>query len=175
MARVVPEELGELRRQADRPDHAQHPAGHHRERLTGQRRDDTRLHVAQARAAGYAQPVSVQNAYNLLQRHYELGLDEAHVMRIRRAANGEALGKVTWVEHLGDQNHLHTGLNSFLGSGYLPPDPPPGHGPHRYVAQIYALNAASGFKGPPGRPQVRDLLHKHAVARGMICATYVRH
>jgi multiple sugar transport system ATP-binding protein len=28
-------------------------------------------------------------------------------MRIRRAANGEALGKVTWVEHLGDQNHLH--------------------------------------------------------------------
>lgn len=32
---------------------------------------------AQARAGGYAQPVSVQNAYNLLQRHYELGLDEA--------------------------------------------------------------------------------------------------
>lgn len=75
----------------------------------------------------------------------------------------------------GDQSHLHTGLNSFLGSGYLPPDPPPGHGPHHYVAQNYALDAASGFKGPPGRPQVRDLLHKHAIARGMICATYVRH
>lgn len=76
---------------------------------------------------------------------------------------------------LDDEDSPPTGLNSFLGSGYLPPDPPPGHGPHRYVAQIYALNAMSGFTGAPGRPQVRDLLHKHAIARGMICATYVRH
>lgn len=36
----------------------------------------TRL-CAEARAGGYAKPVSVQNAYNLLQRHFELGLDEA--------------------------------------------------------------------------------------------------
>ena len=28
-------------------------------------------------------------------------------MRIRRAAAGTAVGRVTWVEHLGDQNHLH--------------------------------------------------------------------
>jgi multiple sugar transport system ATP-binding protein len=28
-------------------------------------------------------------------------------LRIRKAANGSADGKVTWVEHLGDQNHLH--------------------------------------------------------------------
>jgi Raf kinase inhibitor-like YbhB/YbcL family protein len=74
-----------------------------------------------------------------------------------------------------DEDHPHTGLNSFLGAGYLPPDPPPGHGPHRYVAQIYALDAASGFAGAPGRSQVRDLLHRRAIARGMICATYVRH
>jgi aryl-alcohol dehydrogenase-like predicted oxidoreductase len=31
----------------------------------------------QARAEGVAPPISVQNAYNLLQRHFELGLDEA--------------------------------------------------------------------------------------------------
>lgn len=31
---------------------------------------------ATAQASGYAAPVSVQNAYNLLQRHYELGLAE---------------------------------------------------------------------------------------------------
>jgi len=36
----------------------------------------TRL-CAEARAGGFAKPVSVQNAYNLLQRHFELGLDEA--------------------------------------------------------------------------------------------------
>lgn len=32
---------------------------------------------AQARSRGVCAPVSVQNAYNLLQRHFELGLDEA--------------------------------------------------------------------------------------------------
>ena len=36
----------------------------------------TRL-CADAQAAGRAQPVSIQNAYNLLQRHFELGLAEA--------------------------------------------------------------------------------------------------
>ncbi|MDO9337764.1 MAG: YbhB/YbcL family Raf kinase inhibitor-like protein [Caulobacter sp.] len=76
---------------------------------------------------------------------------------------------------LDDEEHPPTGLNSFLGSGYLPPDPPPGHGPHRYVAQIYALDAASGLTDSPGRPAIRTLLHEHAIARGMICATYVRH
>ncbi len=72
-------------------------------------------------------------------------------------------------------DHLHTGVNSFLGTGYLPPDPPPGHGPHHYVAQIYALDAVSGFTAASGRPAIRALLHKHAIARGMICTTYVRH
>ncbi|HMN86414.1 MAG TPA: ABC transporter ATP-binding protein, partial [Bauldia sp.] len=28
-------------------------------------------------------------------------------MRISRATNGAAIGKVDWIEHLGDQNHLH--------------------------------------------------------------------
>jgi multiple sugar transport system ATP-binding protein len=28
-------------------------------------------------------------------------------LKIARAANGAALGKVDWIEHLGDQNHLH--------------------------------------------------------------------
>jgi multiple sugar transport system ATP-binding protein len=30
--------------------------------------------------------------------------------RIARAANGDALGKVDWIEHLGDQNHLHVSI-----------------------------------------------------------------
>lgn len=28
-------------------------------------------------------------------------------LRIARATNGSAMGKVDWIEHLGDQNHLH--------------------------------------------------------------------
>ena len=28
-------------------------------------------------------------------------------VRIRRSVNGHASGRVKWIEHLGDQNHLH--------------------------------------------------------------------
>ena len=31
-------------------------------------------------------------------------------LRIAKAANGSALGKVEWIEHLGDQNHLHVSI-----------------------------------------------------------------
>jgi multiple sugar transport system ATP-binding protein len=30
--------------------------------------------------------------------------------RIHKAANGSAIGKVTWIEHLGDRNHLHVAV-----------------------------------------------------------------
>jgi multiple sugar transport system ATP-binding protein len=35
-----------------------------------------------------------------------IGVRTEHV-RIRRSANGHAAGRVKWIEHLGDQNHLH--------------------------------------------------------------------
>jgi multiple sugar transport system ATP-binding protein len=35
-----------------------------------------------------------------------LGVRTEHI-RIRRSANGAARGRVKWIEHLGDQNHLH--------------------------------------------------------------------
>lgn len=37
---------------------------------------------------------------------------------------------------------LHTGRNSYLSKAWLPPDPPPGHGLHRYVFQVFALQGA---------------------------------
>lgn len=67
-----------------------------------------------------------------------------------------------------------TGLNSFLSAGYLPPDPPPGHGPHHYVAQLYALDAPSGLTGHPGRPAIKTLLDDHAIARGVASTIYER-
>jgi multiple sugar transport system ATP-binding protein len=33
-------------------------------------------------------------------------------LKIARAANGSALGKVDWIEHLGDQNHLHVSIGN---------------------------------------------------------------
>jgi multiple sugar transport system ATP-binding protein len=38
-----------------------------------------------------------------------IGARTEHV-RIRRSADGAAAGTVTWIEHLGDQNHLHVAL-----------------------------------------------------------------
>ena len=38
-----------------------------------------------------------------------VGVRTEHV-RIRKAANGSALGKVSWIEHLGDQDHLHVAI-----------------------------------------------------------------
>ena len=35
-----------------------------------------------------------------------IGVRTEHV-RIRKGANGHAVGRVKWIEHLGDQNHLH--------------------------------------------------------------------
>jgi multiple sugar transport system ATP-binding protein len=38
-----------------------------------------------------------------------VGVRTEHV-RIRKANNGSALGKVSWIEHLGDQDHLHVAI-----------------------------------------------------------------
>lgn len=70
------------------------------------------------------------------------------------------------------------GRNSFLDAGWLPPDPPPGHGPHRYVFQVFAL-AASGKSEPepgstPGREAVSRLIEAHAVASGILVGSYER-
>jgi len=38
-----------------------------------------------------------------------IGVRTEH-MRIRKSANGAAAGRVKWIEHLGDQNHLHVSI-----------------------------------------------------------------
>jgi len=38
-----------------------------------------------------------------------IGVRTEH-LRIRKAPNGAAIGKVTWIERLGDQNHLHVAV-----------------------------------------------------------------
>jgi multiple sugar transport system ATP-binding protein len=39
-----------------------------------------------------------------------IGVRTEHV-RIRKSANGSAVGRVKWIEHLGDQNHLHVTIS----------------------------------------------------------------
>jgi Raf kinase inhibitor-like YbhB/YbcL family protein len=67
------------------------------------------------------------------------------------------------------------GVNSFLKLGYLPPDPPPGHGPHRYAFQVFALSARPEFETvAPGRTELVDALRAFALAKGMLIGTYER-
>ena len=66
------------------------------------------------------------------------------------------------------------GRNSFLGAQYLPPDPPPGHGPHRYCVQVFALDKVPELSGTPIRTQVAHAMKGHVIARGLLVGTYER-
>ena len=69
---------------------------------------------------------------------------------------------------------ISLGRNSFLGAEYLPPDPPPGHGPHRYCFQVFALDTALHLHGSPIRTQVAHAMKGHVIARGLLVGTYER-
>jgi Raf kinase inhibitor-like YbhB/YbcL family protein len=69
---------------------------------------------------------------------------------------------------------LTTGQNSFLKHAWLPPDPPPGHGEHRYVFQLFALPAEAKFEDAPGRHAFIETVLRHAMAVGCIIGTYAR-
>lgn len=70
---------------------------------------------------------------------------------------------------------VHAGRNSYLQAAWLPPDPPPGHGVHRYAFQVFALGTAPAFSTNPGRDEVFEALRTHAIASGLLIGTCERH
>lgn len=66
------------------------------------------------------------------------------------------------------------GRNSYLQHAYLPPDPPPGHGPHRYAIQVFALERERDIEGGPGRRRLFAVLRGHVLASGLLVGTYER-
>jgi Raf kinase inhibitor-like YbhB/YbcL family protein len=66
------------------------------------------------------------------------------------------------------------GRNTFLSAGWLPPDPPTGHGPHAYVFQIFALDRALNLGGHPGRSAVVKAMTGHVLAKGVLVGVYER-
>jgi Raf kinase inhibitor-like YbhB/YbcL family protein len=66
------------------------------------------------------------------------------------------------------------GRNSYLTLGWLPPDPPPGHGVHRYAFQVFALAAGEPLSKAPGRRELAAAIHKHSLGRGCLIGTYQR-
>jgi len=69
---------------------------------------------------------------------------------------------------------VHVGLNSFLKRGWLAPDPPPGHGQHRYAFQVFALAEGATFSEAPGRQELIDAVAARALAAGCLSGTYER-
>ncbi len=66
------------------------------------------------------------------------------------------------------------GRNTFLSAGWLPPDPPTGHGPHLYAFQIFALDRSLAFEGHPARSQLVGAMKAHVLAKGVLIGTYER-
>lgn len=73
-----------------------------------------------------------------------------------------------------DPPSVATGRNSYLKAGWLPADPPTGHGVHRYIFQVYALREPAGLGDHPGRGAVEAALKQHAIAKGVLMGTYQR-
>jgi Raf kinase inhibitor-like YbhB/YbcL family protein len=69
---------------------------------------------------------------------------------------------------------LSMGKNSFMSAKYLAPDPPPGHGPHRYAIQVFALDTRPDLGASPGRHRLIEHLTGHVLAKGLLIGTYER-
>lgn len=75
----------------------------------------------------------------------------------------------------GPGTHLDgVGRNSYLRRAWLAPDPPPGHGVHDYVFQLFALSATPDIGEPFGRGELADALAGQVLAAGVLVGRYAR-
>jgi len=85
------------------------------------------------------------------------GLDEGAIRADGAGAAGKDVGK-----------------NSGLAEGWLPPDPPTGHGAHDYVFQLLALGPGETADASPGRADFVDHVRNRVLAAGVLVGTYSR-
>ena len=71
-------------------------------------------------------------------------------------------------------DRMEFGRNSLMRTKYLAPDPPPGHGRHRYLFQFYALNQPLAVSRHAGRGELLEAMRGHVMAKGCITGIYER-
>jgi Raf kinase inhibitor-like YbhB/YbcL family protein len=69
---------------------------------------------------------------------------------------------------------LTVGKNSFRRTEYLPPDPPTGHGHHRYVFQLFAVDHPLDLRRDTDKDAILRALRGHVLARGRLVGLYGR-
>ena len=90
-----------------------------------------------------------------------------------KAGDGELQeGALSSEHHKG--SGLETGRNSFFKHAWLPPDPPPGHGEHRYVFQLFALRKGPMLSQFCGRGDFIDAVLERAIGVGAVIGVYER-
>jgi Raf kinase inhibitor-like YbhB/YbcL family protein len=66
------------------------------------------------------------------------------------------------------------GRNSVARPGWMAPSPIPGHGPHRYAFQLFAVDTVPSFPSPPGRGQLLRALKSNILAATRLIGVYQR-
>ena len=89
---------------------------------------------------------------------------------LQRLAEGEIVA-----DGDGGPDGRDVGRNSYFASGWLPPDPPTGHGVHDYTFQLFALGSGAGDPGvDPGRAAIVRAMAGHVLGAGLLIGTYAR-
>jgi Raf kinase inhibitor-like YbhB/YbcL family protein len=97
-----------------------------------------------------------------------------HAIVVNLAVDNGALAEAAIPSQGNEGAGLHVGRNSTLQAAWLPPDPPPGHGVHRYAFQLFALGGVPELSETPGRDEIVDALREHAIASGLLIGTHER-
>jgi Raf kinase inhibitor-like YbhB/YbcL family protein len=66
------------------------------------------------------------------------------------------------------------GRNDFGAVGYRGPCPPPGHGRHRYLFRLYALDGEPGLEAGAGKADLERAIEAHALTIAELVGTYER-
>ena len=75
---------------------------------------------------------------------------------------------------LGRDAGVAMGLNGFGKRAYAPPTPLPGHGPHRYVFTLLAVDYIPHFDQTPNRGRLLDAIAGHVLALGELTGVVER-
>ena len=73
-----------------------------------------------------------------------------------------------------DGNHVTMGINGGGRRGYIAPAPIPGHGPHRYVFTLMAVDYEPRFDQPPTKGRLLDAIAGHVIALAELMGTVER-